>query len=130
MKNLLICFAAGCLGGLANSLTVWFSGDMGLTRHIGVSVAPGLSAAWLYSRIVWGGIWGLLFLLPFWKTKVFIRGTLYSLIPSAVQLLYLYPVVAGKGLFGMKLGVLTPLAVLLFNLVWGLTAAVVLKLAK
>lgn len=118
------------MGGLVNSLTVWFLGDMGVTRQIGVAIAPGLSAAWLYPRIVWGGVWGLLFLLPLWKTKVFTRGTLFSLIPSAVQLLYVFPVIAGKGLLGMKLGVLTPLAVIVFNWVWGLTAAVVLKLAK
>lgn len=130
MKNILVCFAAGCLGGLVNSFAVWFSGDIGLTRHIGVAIAPGLSPAWLYPRIVWGGIWGLLFLLPLWKTKVVTRGTLFSLIPTAVQLLYVYPVIAGKGLLGMKLGILTPLAVIVFNWVWGLTAAVVLKLAK
>lgn len=130
MKNILICFAAGCLGGMVNSLTVWLCGDIGVTHRVGVAIAPGLSPAWLYPRIVWGGIWGLLFLLPLWKTNVLTRGTFFSLIPSVVQLLYVYPVLAGKGLFGMKLGILTPLVVIVFNWVWGLTTAVVLRLAR
>lgn len=130
MKNILLCFAAGCLGGVVNSLVVWFLCDMGLTRQIGVAIAPGLTPDWLYPRIVWGGIWGLLFLLPLWKTKVFTRGTLYSLVPTAVQLLWIYPVLAGKGYFGLKLGLITPLAVLVFNWIWGLTTAVALRLAR
>ena len=59
MKRLLILFAAGCLGALANSLLVWLSGDLGITRSMGVSIAPALTPNWLYPRIVWGGIWGL-----------------------------------------------------------------------
>ena len=65
MKNLLICFSAGCLGGLANSFVVWQFGEQGIARLLGVSIAPTLTPAWLYPRIVWGGIWGLLFILPF-----------------------------------------------------------------
>ena len=56
--------AAGCLGGLVNSLVVWQGGELGIARWAGVTMAPVLSARWLYPRIVWGGIWGLLFLLP------------------------------------------------------------------
>ena len=52
-----LVFAAGCLGGLVNSLAVWLSGLYGLTATLGVKIAPQLSAAWLYPRIVWGGIW-------------------------------------------------------------------------
>jgi hypothetical protein len=60
MKNLLICFSAGCLGALINSLVAWQFGEQGITRWIGVSMAPALTPAWLYPRIVWGGIWGLM----------------------------------------------------------------------
>ncbi|MFW2366351.1 MAG: hypothetical protein ACN4GW_08030 [Desulforhopalus sp.] len=113
-----------------NSLTVWFLGDLGVTRQIGVAIAPGLTPAWLYPRIVWGGIWGMLFLLPLWKSKVLSRGIIYSLVPTAVQLLYIFPVLSGKGLLGMGLGELTPFAVIFFNGVWGLTTAVAIRLAR
>ena len=64
MKKLSIFFAAGCLGALANSIAVWLFGYLGITSSFGVSIAPSLSPNWLYPRIVWGGIWGLLFILP------------------------------------------------------------------
>jgi hypothetical protein len=62
-KKTSLVFAAGCLGGLVNSLAVWIFGDFGITAALGVKIAPQLSPAWLYPRLVWGGIWGLLFLL-------------------------------------------------------------------
>jgi hypothetical protein len=130
MKNLLICFAAGCLGALANSITVWFFGDMGLSQKLGVAIAPHLSAAWLYPRIVWGGIWGLLFLLPLLRSKPLLQGFVLSLAPTAMQLFYVFPVQAGKGIGGIELGLLTPLLVVFFNWVWGIVTAYTIKLAR
>ena len=60
----MLAFSAGALGGLANSLAVWLFGALGITLALGVGIAPGLTPAWLYPRIVWGGLWGFLFLLP------------------------------------------------------------------
>jgi hypothetical protein len=54
MKKLLIFFGAGCLGALANSLTVWALGNYGITKALEVSITPALSPGWLYPRIVWG----------------------------------------------------------------------------
>jgi len=71
LKKLLIVFAAGCLGGLANSLAVGSFGEFGITHMADVSIAPALTPAWLYPRIVWGGLWGFLFLLPMLTGKRF-----------------------------------------------------------
>jgi hypothetical protein len=68
-KKLSLVFAAGCLGGLLNSLAVWIFGVIGITPALGVKIAPQLSAPWLYPRLVWGGIWGLLFLLPLMQKR-------------------------------------------------------------
>ena len=123
-------FAAGCLGGLVNSLAVWLFGMYGITAAIGVKIAPQLTAAWLYPRIVWGGIWGVLFLLPLLRRKFLIQGLLYSLGPTLVQLFIVFPMKANKGMMGLDLGTLTPLAVVVFNAVWGVTAALWLRWAK
>jgi len=130
MKKLLIFFAAGCLGALANSLTVWLFGHYGITAALNVSIAPTLSAGWLYPRIVWGGLWGLLFILPMLQSRLLLKGALLSLFPTAVQLFVVFPMLAHKGMAGFDLGLLTPLFVLLFNWVWGAVAAVTIKLAK
>ena len=92
---------------------------MGVTSAFAVKIAPQLTAPWLYPRIVWGGIWGALFLLPLLRTRVFIRG----LGPTLVQLFIVFPLKAHKGVMGFDLGALTPVFVILFNAIWGLTAA-------
>lgn len=120
-------FSAGSLGGLANSLVVWIFGAVGITGAAGVKIAPVLTAGWLYPRIVWGGIWGVLFLLPFLRQSCILRPLLYSLVPSAVQLFVVFPLKAHKGLMGLELGAMTPLFVLFFNAVWGITIAYWLK---
>ncbi len=130
MKKLLLFFAAGCLGALANSLTVWFFGSAGITSSLGVSIAPALTPGWLYPRIVWGGIWGFLFILPMMQSKLLLKGSVLSLFPTAVQLFFVFPFQANKGLAGLDLGLYTPLLVLFFNWVWGVVAALAIKLSK
>lgn len=130
MKKLLVFFAAGCVGALANSLTVWLFGHQGITRSIGVALSPAFSPDWLYPRIVWGGLWGLLFLLPLLNSRLFAKGSVLSLVPTAVQLFVVFPFLAHKGIAGLKLGLYTPAVVLFFNWVWGVAAALTIKLAK
>ncbi len=130
MKKLMILFAAGCLGGLANSLVVWQFGSLGISASVGVNIAPNLSAHWLYPRIVWGGIWGLVFLLPMYASKPMMKGAILSLLPSAIQLLVVFPFKAHQGMGGVELGLLTPALVLFFNWVWGVVTAIAIKMAR
>jgi len=130
MKKLLIFFAAGCIGALANSLTVWAFGYYGITASLGVAIAPHLSPDWLYPRIVWGGLWGLLFILPILQSKLLLKGAILSLFPTAVQLFVVFPMMAHKGVAGLDIGLLTPLFVLFFNWVWGVVTAWTIKAVK
>lgn len=130
MKNFLICFGAGCLGALVNSLVVWQGGELGVARWAGVAIAPTLSPAWLYPRIVWGGLWGLLFALPFLKSRFLLKGTLLSLLPAAFQLLFVFPYKAHKGLAGLSLGMWTPVYVLVYNWVWGVATAAAIRFSR
>ncbi|MBW2028583.1 MAG: hypothetical protein JRH06_04440 [Deltaproteobacteria bacterium] len=129
-RKILLVFAAGCAGGLASSIVVWLFGLWGITTTLGVKIAPALTPGWLYPRIVWGGIWGFLFLLPILRRSTVIRGFLFSLGPTFVQLFIVLPMKAHKGLMGIDLGILTPLFVLFFNFVWGFKAAFLVKLTR
>jgi hypothetical protein len=129
-RTLSIVFAAGCVGAVANSLVVWLFGDLGINAALGVKITPRLTPAWLYPRIVWGGLWGFLFLLPILRRSLLTRGLLYSLGPSLVMLFYVLPLKANQGMLGLALGSLTPVLVLFFNAVWGVTAALWLRLTK
>jgi hypothetical protein len=118
-----VCFCAGMIGALANSLALWLAGDLGITALAGVALAPDLTPAWLYPRLVWGGLWGLLYFLTVggrnarchWVRK----GLWISLLPTLAQLLLVFPRQTPYGLLGLGLGALTPLFVFIFNCVWG-----------
>lgn len=130
MKRLLIYFAAGSLGALANSIAVWLFGSFGITKLFGVSISPTLTPDWLYPRIVWGGIWGLFFVLPMFQSRLLLKGALLSLLPTVVQLLVVFPLKADKGIAGLDLGLSTPLFVIFFNWIWGVVTALAIRLAK
>ena len=130
MKRILICYAAGCLGALANSLTVWFFGDSGITNALNVAIAPALTPGWLYPRIVWGGIWGFMFILPVLNSYPIRKGLLFSLFPTLIQLLVVFPIQARKGYMGFELGLFTPLFVVFFNMIWGIVTAIAVRSAK
>jgi hypothetical protein len=134
IRRISMTFAAGCLGALINSWLVWYLGTTGIPRQFGVAIAPAWSLGFLYRRLVWGGLWGLLFTAPIWRrgfwVGVFSRGILFSLIPSAFQLFYVFPVLQGEGVLGVGLGRLTPVFVCLYNAVWGFSAALWLYAAK
>ena len=128
--NLTLLFSSGCLGALVNSIAVWIFGALGITATFDVKLAPPLTKTWLYPRIVWGGLWGFLFLLPFLRRSYFFRGLLFSLGPTIVPLFIVFPVQAEKGLMGIDLGIMTPIFVLFFNAIWGVCTAFWLKLIE
>jgi hypothetical protein len=127
MKNLSLVFIAGLWGGLLNCLAVWLFGRLGIAQALGVHIAPPLTTALLYAKLVWGGLWGLLFLIPLGRLSFPLKGLLFGLGPSLVQLFVVFPLKAHKGVLGLQLGALTPLFVLFYNAVWGVAAGLWLK---
>lgn len=126
------CFCAGLLGALCNSMVAWQAGQLGLTEMLGVRMAPSLTLAWLYPRLVWGGIWGMAYFLavgPLRSRRHWARKGLWiSLLPTAFQLFVVFPHMTGHGWMGLSLGQLTPLFVLLYNMVWGFCTGIFCRL--
>ena len=112
-------FALGAFGGLVTAIVIWLAGLAGVTGLFGVAIAPSLSPEFFYPKIAWGGMWGWLGFLPLLATGWVLRGVLVSIIPAAAAWFYFLPA-DGAGLFGLSLGLLTPLVVLGFTMVWGL----------
>ena len=56
------------------------------------------------------------------------RGLIFSLDPTLVQLFVVFPMKVNKGVMGLDLGALTPVAVVVFNAIRGITAAIWLRL--
>ncbi len=127
-----VCFCAGMLGALCNSLVAWQAGQLGLPAMAGVRMTPALDSGWLYARLVWGGLWGLIYFLavaPMKSRRHWARKGLWiSLLPSAFQLFVVFPYMTSHSVLGLDLGQLTPLFVVLYNLVWGFCTGVFCRL--
>ena len=107
---------------MVDSFNIWFLGKIGITSMLGIGLQPEFTAPWLYPRLVWAGLWGLLFLLPVLQTRVYLRGMVFSLLPSAMVLFMVFPSM-GKGTLGLGFGLLTPVLVISLNFVWGIVAS-------
>lgn len=115
MKDLLrkvaVTYAAGSIGALANSAALQLL--RALRTETGI---PAATPDWLYSRLVWGGIFGLLFVLPVLPGRPLAKGVLLSLAPSIARLTLFAPA-GGIG------GPLAVAMVFVFNAVWGIVTA-------
>ena len=127
-----VCFCAGMLGALCTSLIIWQSGKLGLPAMIDVRMTPTLNAAYIYQNLIWGGLWGLLYFLavgPLKSRRHWARKGLWiSLVPTLFHLLVYYPYMTSHGWLGMGLGQLTPVVILVYNLIWGLFTGVFCRL--
>ncbi|OKY75027.1 MAG: hypothetical protein BM485_10545 [Desulfobulbaceae bacterium DB1] len=115
-------FAGGALGGLLDSFNIWAMGKVGISDIIGITMKPEFTAPWAYERMVWGGIWMLLLLLPVMKNRLVLRGMVASLAPSAMMLFMVLPSM-GKGMFGLGFGNLMPFVVVGLNFIYGIFAS-------
>ena len=109
-------FGAGALGAVADLIVLVILGLLSIIP------APEVTKSWLYTAIVWGGLWGFLFLIP-WKASWWLRGLAFSLGPTAVLWFVIYPSVANLGVLGLSQGIRGPIVPLITNGVWGLVAA-------
>ncbi|MBI5440413.1 MAG: hypothetical protein HY900_04285 [Deltaproteobacteria bacterium] len=115
--------SAAYVGGLVGALDDSFDTGFSARRVLGIGLRPEWTAPWLYPRLVWGGVWGLLFLLPVLRARAVLRGVVFSLAPTAVVLFAVFPGM-GKGPLGLGFGALTPALVALLNFGWGIVASV------
>lgn len=122
-------FTGGALGAFVDSFNIWILGKAGITAMLGIGMKPEFTPSWLYPRLVWGGIWMLLLLLPVLKKRHILRGCLFSLVPSAMMLFMVFPEM-GKGTMGLAFGALTPVLVVLLNFIYGAVASLWYEAAR
>jgi len=130
IHGLSLSYAAGAVGGVVCCILIWFSGEIGFAKEYGINIHPQLTPAYMYPKLVWGGLWGLAFSLPLFERYVVLRGLPLSLLPTLFQLFVVYPIFENQGIMGAKLGEFTPLFVLAVNAAWGLTAGLWLRFAR
>ena len=122
IRNVSLAFTGGAIGAFIDSFNIWFMGQSGISDLIGISMQPEFAAPWVYKRMIWGGIWMLLLLIPVLKSRIYQRGMLFSLAPSAMMLFMVLPSM-GKGMLGLGFGTLMPVVVIGLNFIYGIIAS-------
>lgn len=115
-------YAAASAGGLAVALTAWSFGNIGVADALGVGIKPALQLPWLYKMIVWGGLWGLIFLLPIRLGPLWIKALVLTIAPVLVALLVFTPL-RGGALLALDKGIVAPFYIYAINIPWGLVTA-------
>ena len=127
--KIMMVILAGMVGGIVNSIGIWAFGALGINQALGFNMVPTFSLPWVMPRIISSGLWGLLFLLPFWRKDLIKKGMVLSIGPLLLMLFMVFPKM-GAGVLGLKLGNTAPLFALVFTLIWGISAALFLKSVK
>lgn len=79
-------YAAGAVGGVCNALMAILLQVVGINAalHVTWDALP-YKPGWLYNKMVWGGFWAMLYLLPLRRPHWLVRGLLFGLIASTVH---------------------------------------------
>jgi hypothetical protein len=109
------------LGALVGFCAIWIWALSGLPDLSAYNVRPLLAPAGFYPRLIWGGLWGLLFFFTIGSVRTRKRwvqkGVLISLLPSLYFLVFFLPEQIGSGL---ELSLVSPAIVVVLNLIWGI----------
>ena len=124
LRRAALYYAAASLGGLAVVLTAWSLGQIGVAEALGVAIEPALDLPWIYRLVVWGGLWGVIFLLPLKLEPLWLKALVLTLAPVLAALVIFAPM-RGGALFALDRGALAPLYIYLINIPWGLATAYV-----
>jgi hypothetical protein len=123
LRELAFCFSAGSIGALAKSGAIWLCAHFAagnLVSHLTNAQYP----AGIYARIVWGGVAAFLFLLPIARGNWIVRGLLWGIIVALLQA-FAIPLLDHANL---HFALVPLLSVLVLGCIWGLAAAIALRL--
>ncbi|MBE0500271.1 MAG: hypothetical protein IBX47_02430 [Desulfuromonadales bacterium] len=115
-----VCFCAGILGALVGLGVISAWGMVGLPDLPISTVRPLLAPAGLYPRLVWGGLWGVLFFLTVGSARTrkhwIQKGVLVSLVPTFYYLIFYLPEQISSG---SDFSLVALAVVIAVNLIWG-----------
>ncbi len=117
-----LSFAAGVVGAIVKLSAAWLMTQMGLFHLLGCDLSASTDKQWIYSHLVWGGIFGLFLVLPVLTNTVFKRGLVLGLLPAAFQLFVVFPIFLDERIMGLNHGATTPLFVITLDLLWGIAS--------
>jgi hypothetical protein len=111
------------LGALLSVIFSWGCTQWGVFDFLGVKRSQTLLEAAVHPKLLIGALWGLGYFLcvgtPRQRRHWVRKALWFSLLPTAFTLFYYEPYILNHGLAALKLGLFSPLMILIGNLVWG-----------
>jgi hypothetical protein len=128
LQHVAICFTAGVIGALAVVLASQLLFVLGIAQKLGVKEPVSLKSPDVYRPLFWGGLWGIPFglLIDVAWTHLYLVGLLYVLAPVLLLFVFFLPK-AGAGYFGLRVGPMFTIYLLLINLPFGIVMALVAR---
>lgn len=122
LASLTCAFASGGVGGVVHFVAAWLIHIAKLQAL--EKLEPDTTVEGLYRSVVLGGLWGFLFIFRVGNVRhLGLQALAYSLVPTALQLLYIYPHFTSYGYLGLGLSPLVPVYELVINYAgWALPA--------
>ena len=115
LRRLSLAFASGCFGVLLFYVALRAGLEAGIIKPPAQALKFLTSKEFLYKQVVWGGIWGFAFFIPFLKGKWWARGLIVGLAATLVAIFVFQKAVPPVQII---------IGALVLNMVfWGLTAA-------
>ena len=114
LRNLSCAFTAGVVGAIALVIVAT------LVRGIPSNFASFKSE--LYRLLIWGGIWALLLVIPLFKERWFVKGSILGFIVILFNFMVLMPL-SDRGFFAINAGLSVFLGNIVFNYIWGVVSA-------
>ncbi len=115
-----VCFCAGMLGALIGIAAAWSWELLGLSDLGAYTLRPLLAPVGPYPRLIWGGLWGVLYFFTIGSARTrkhwIQKGLLISLLPTLYYLVFFLPEQLSSG---QELSFIAPVIVIILNLIWG-----------
>ena len=131
LSKIFHAMAAGATGGMLQSGIILLVGKLGFFNLLGLPLSFDFNLVWFYQRITWGGLWGLLFLVPLLgRVPHWQRGVAVGVFPALATSLLFLPFKDVHGWFGLNLGAMMPVVVFVFGILWGVISGALLDLVR
>ena len=123
-RKLPIVFSSGAFGGFIEALSFYVFSLAGIVTMFGMPAAPGWKPEMIYRPVVWGGLWGIVFFIPFLDELYILKGVVLSLLPTLAAW---YIFIPRRMPANTHLGLKNLLLIIILNSIWGVATILLIK---
>lgn len=123
-RKLPVAFSSGAFGGFVEILSYYILSLAGIVTLFGMPAASGWKPEMVYRPVVWGGLWGFFFCIPFLDDIFLLKGIVLSLLPTLAAWFFFIP---RRMPAHTHPGLKSLLLMVILNALWGLATVLMIK---